>query len=103
MWPRRFPWPDIIALCSGDEHGCESWLTASPGVRYAQKPENTGFFSNMAGVLRVSGLPVDHPRAYSVSGEPAWDRIPGQTPQKWEDLGIIQDGMSRHNSGSHFR
>jgi hypothetical protein len=31
----------------------------------------------------------DHPKAYSVSRELALDRIPGQTPQDWEDLGII--------------
>jgi hypothetical protein len=29
-----FPWPDTTKLWSGDERGCEKWLTGSPGVRY---------------------------------------------------------------------
>jgi hypothetical protein len=43
----------------------------------------------MAGGLRLPGHLADHPRAYSVSRDPAWDRIPGQIPQNGEDCGII--------------
>ena len=34
MWLQRFPWLNITVLCSGDEHGCEKWLTESPRERY---------------------------------------------------------------------
>jgi hypothetical protein len=37
MLRRRSPWPHIPALCSGDEHGGEKWLTEPRGVGYAQK------------------------------------------------------------------
>ena len=60
MWRRRFPWPDITAPCSGDEHGCEKWLTESLGVRYAKEKNKAGFFSNVAKVLPPSGLVEDH-------------------------------------------
>jgi len=61
MSRRRFLWRDITALCSGDEHACKKkCLTESPGVRYAQKLENTGFFSNMTTVLSLSDLVGDH-------------------------------------------
>jgi len=56
MWRRRFPWPDITALCSGDEHGCEKMLDRVSGVRYVQRAENTGFFSNVMRVLPLSSL-----------------------------------------------
>ena len=39
MWRRHYPWLNITVLCSGDEHGCETWLTEWPGGRY---PSETG-------------------------------------------------------------
>jgi hypothetical protein len=48
------PWLDTTGLCSGDEHGCEKWLTESLGMGYAHKEDKIGFFANMTTVLPPS-------------------------------------------------
>jgi hypothetical protein len=81
--------PDWVKACVQLMPARTLCLTEERAVRYAQKPYKRLFFSNMAEVLWLSSLVADHPRAYSVLGKPAWDLIPGQTPQNWNDRGMI--------------
>jgi hypothetical protein len=59
MWRRHSSRLNITVLFSGYEHGGEKWLTEWPGVRYPQKQENTGFFSNVTTALPPLGLVGD--------------------------------------------
>jgi len=92
MWRRRFPWPDIAALCSGDDHGCEKWLTESPGVRYAQKRDKIGFFSNVTTVLASLG-----PRGGPCGG---LFGVRGTIVRRVTDPKTPEMARSPHNSGS---
>ncbi len=78
MWRRHSLWPNITVLCSGDEHGCEKWLTKWPGARYPQNQKNTGFFSNVTTVLPPLRFIVDYTRIFwgseESSRELAWSR-----------------------------
>ena len=47
-----------------------------------------GLFQQREDRIVFLGLVRDHPGVFWGLGEPAWDRIPCQTPQKREDRGI---------------
>lgn len=53
MWLQHSHWHDTTKLCSGDERGCEEWLTESLGVRYAQERAKNPYFKRGGG----SGAP----------------------------------------------
>ena len=49
MWRRHFRWQDVTALCPGNEHRCDKWLTESTGVTYAHKRVKILFFMRYSG------------------------------------------------------
>jgi hypothetical protein len=89
MCRRRCPCMDITAQCSGDEHGCEEWLTEPLRMRYAQQHDKAGFFTNLMTVLSLSG-PVGGPRAtVSGSGERSLASSSPARPPEWQDRRTI--------------
>ncbi len=87
MWLQLSPWPGTTKQCSGE--GQEIVLTEGRTMRYAQKQGERGFFTNMRTVLPTSCLLGHHPGSLQVAGAHWRDRIPGETPQNWQDRGII--------------
>jgi hypothetical protein len=89
MWRQPSPWPDTTELCLGEGPRRKSWLTGERAVNYAQKQRKKGLVSNVRTVLPLSGLVGDPLGASSDSRGHCRDQIPGETPQNWQDSGII--------------
>ena len=58
-------------------------------MRYAQNQRKRGFFINMTTALPPCGLLRHHPGSLQAAGAHWRVRIPEETPQNWQDRGII--------------
>jgi hypothetical protein len=88
--PSAFPWLDITAQRSGDEHGREKCLTEPRGMRYAQKKDKAGFFTNLTTVLSLSGLLGGARATVSGSEERSLASLSLRRPPEWQYRLIIQ-------------
>ncbi len=90
MWRRRFPWPDITALCSGKVRPEGLRLTGGRMERYAQQEGKRGFFITMTKVLSPSGLVGNQTWVFRVRGTNPWPVSDPKTSKKWQDPRTIQ-------------
>jgi hypothetical protein len=73
LWPWRFLWPDITALCSCDEHGGKM-VDGEQGGEVRSETDEKGVFINMTTVLPAFGsvgLPWD-----TLWGQPRYPAAP---------------------------
>jgi hypothetical protein len=89
MSRRPFLWLHITALCSGDEHGCEKWLTDSLRVKYDQKQDKGSFFINMTTALPPSGRVRVQTETFSGSTGRSLSTSTVPKRAKWQDRRII--------------
>ena len=80
-WRRLFPWPIITGLCLGEEPRLESSLAEGNAVRYAQKSDKRGSFSNATTVLYLSNLVAGARAPLEVQGSHPSPRYRSSEPQ----------------------
>jgi hypothetical protein len=82
MWLQPSPWP-TLRLCSAEGHPRRLYLTGA----FVEVPSRIRkyrlFQQRDDGFVSVGSCVGDHAGAFSVSGEPSFDRSPSPRPAQW--------------------
>ncbi len=79
-------WSPVKALCSGDGHGCETWLTERSGATYAHKRVENLILKRNSGIRASANAPGRQCGGLSASedlyrtGHIPRDQVMGNTP-----------------------